>query len=890
MTGRKTPRAGARRGPASEAEAAAVGRSGLGHIALSDEQRGFVEFQEGCAVLHAPVGTGKTLALAERAAEAIRRGTEPSRILCLTFSNRAAEELRQRVAVHCGDRARRIVVRTFHGLCAWMLRLEAKRIGLPSDFAIFDDEDSMEILGSILRGAGDAARPYRRGFDRGGPRLTDLYDEIERAKSGAPRTELSMKTVSDKILTRLLPAYPGLAVAYQRELASNHALDFGDLIYFARAILALDPGIRGRWEERFSMVQVDEMQDTHLSEYEIVRALACRCGNLVLAGDFDQTIYEWRGSQPETVLKRFNTDFPGAREFSFTQNHRATRVLVRLAGYVAREYGRRTTVLRPGPAAEPGGPVVVHFAPDSEAEAHWIACRIRDLANGGADTGARPVPYGRIGVLTRTNARGASISRALDEQAIPHLTVETYEFFRRQEVKDAIAYMRFLCNPADGRSFRRILQRPPRNIGDRAISRVLAAGRLGLRLVDMVAPSTLVTADPFGRFLGALREGAITVFDTETTGLNPEGDEIVELAAVRLDRGKPVGRFHRYLRNTVSVGESERIHGLADSFLAARGEDPRRVLEDFGRFASGSLLAGHNVSFDIRMVAAYARRLGVRVDVLGGGHEYLDTLEVSRRFLDGDDFSLEALAQRLEVSSRPTHRAPDDVEVTCDLIASLAPIVSATAAERMRAVRDSAGAFVSLAEELAELRQDLGRLRPPELLDRVLARSGLRAYYSRDIQSARRLANLEELRRVFKDRDSAELDPMSCLESILGFVALARNVDRLDPDDERVRVLTVHQAKGLEFDIVFVAGLSEQEFPSYMAMRENKEAEERRVFYVAITRARNALYLTGHKADNGRARRPSRYFDCLASIADSWREEGSTDLSKWLRGLASQVR
>ncbi|MGE5592703.1 MAG: 3'-5' exonuclease [Betaproteobacteria bacterium] len=871
------------------AAAGVAGRNGPGGVELDEEQRAFVEFQEGCAVLHAPVGTGKTLALAERAAEAIRRGVEPSRILCLTFTNRAADELRQRVAVHCGDRAKRVVVRTFHGLCAWMLRLEAKRIGLPSDFTIFDDEDSAEILRSNLRRAGDGVSrggdpprvvfaPAHSRFDRE-PKASDIYEVIERAKSEAPHTALSVGAVADDVFQGLPPAYRELAVAYQRELASNHAFDFGDLVYFTRAMLALDSGVRGRWEARFSMVQVDEMQDTHFSEYEIVRALARRSRNLVLAGDFDQTIYEWRGSMPDKVLSSFRADFPGARDFSFTQNHRATRVLVDLAGCVAREYSART-VLRPGPSAEAGDPVIVHFGGDSEAEADWIARKIRTLA--GSEAGGGRVPYGRIGVLTRTNSRGTVISEAFQKRGIPHLTVETYEFFRRQEVKDAVAYLRFLCSPADGRSFRRILQRPPRNIGDRTISRVLDAEQAGLRLVDMVAQSTRATGDPFGMFLAALGEGVVTVFDTETTGLDPASDEIVELAAVRLEKGKPAGRFHRYLRNMVSVGESENVHGLSDSFLASNGEDPRRALEEFDRFASGSVLVGHNVGFDARMLAAYRRRLGLRTD---GRAEYIDTLEMARRFLDGDDFSLAALARRLNVAVLPTHRAVDDVEATCGVVDCLAPLVRATAPARIRAVRDVGAAFAPLAQEVARLRRELGRLRPHELLDRVLNESGLREYYKRDPESARRLANLEELLRIFKERDSADLDALSSVESILGFVALARNVDRLDPNDERVRVLTVHQAKGLEFDIVFVAGLSEYEFPSYLALRERKGEEERRVFYVAITRARKALFLTGHAANNGKPRGPSPYFAFLAWLGKAWHEEGSTGVTKWIRSL-----
>ncbi|MGE5574369.1 MAG: 3'-5' exonuclease [Bacteroidota bacterium] len=870
---------GALRGDVARNAAAAVaGRSAAGDIDLDDDQRKFVEFQQGCAVLHAPVGTGKTLALAERAAEAIRRGVEPSRILCLTFTNRASEELRQRIAVHCGDRARMVVVRTFHGLCAWMLRVEARQIGLPSDFVIFDDEDSAEILRSIQRHE-ETAAVGRRGataaaaVPRSQPnRETEIYSRIERAKSEAADAALSMTVVSDSVFEGLPLTSRGLAIAYQRELVSHHALDFGDLIYFTRAMLTLSLEIRRRWEERFSMIQVDEMQDTHLSEYKVLRALARRCANLVLAGDFDQTIYEWRGSAPTKVLGEFHADFPDAREFSLVENHRATRTLVDVAGCVAASYSKRTPP-RPAQAAEAGNPVTVHFARDSMAEARWIARKVRDLARSMVDEAGGRLRYGRIGVLVRPNHRGVTISDVFEEERIPHLTVETYEFFRRQEVKDAVAYLRFLCSPADGRSFRRILQRPARGIGDRTIARVLAAEALGLRLVDMVAPSTLGTGDPFGRLLQALERGAITVFDTETTGLDPGRDEIVELAAVRLERGRPVGSFHRYLRNTVSVGESERIHGLSDAFLAAKGEGPQGVLEEFARFASGGLLAGHNVSFDVRMTSAYGRRLGVEVAV----PECVDTLEIARRFLDGDDFSLEALSRRFNAPTQPTHRAMDDVNATCGLLSHLAPLVSAGAAERARVVRDTGGSFVPLAEELDMLRADLGRLRPPELLERVLERSGLRGYYSAE---SRRTENLEELLRVFKDRDDPELDALSSLESILGFVALARNVDRLDPDDERVRVLTIHQAKGLEFDVVFVAGLSENEFPGYHAISGGRETEERRVFYVAITRARRALFLTGHASHNGKSRSPSRYFKI---IGDSWREEGSTAITSWVR-------
>lgn len=841
---------------------------------LNDRQRDFIAYQEGCAVLHAPVGTGKTLALAERAAEAIRRGVHPSRILCLTFTNRAADELRQRIARHCGAKARPLVVRTFHGLCAWMIRIEAKHVGLPADFAIFDEEDSCEIIGEIMRET--ELDRNRRGepIDEG-----VLNSKIAQAKVDAPGQLLATGEVADEVFADFDPVERHIASLYQRRLAAHHALDFSDLIFYARAMLETVPDIRDRWEQRFSMVQVDEMQDTHLSEYQVLRALARRCRNLVLAGDFDQTIYEWRGSTPDEVLRHFHSDFPEAREFSFVENYRSTRTLIEVASCVASSYSAREKP-RPGPFAREGDPVVVHFAKDSEAEAEWIAAKVKSLVCSEARALDGPLRYGRIGVLVRPNHRGAAISEAFARHGIPHLTVEMFEFFRRQEVKDAVAYLRFLMNPADGRSFLRMLARPRRGIGERTIERVLAAEAEGLRLVDMVALSTLKTGDPFGGLLGEFSNGAITVFDTETTGLNPGRDEIIELAAVRLERGRPVGQFHRYLRNSIGVGDSELVHGISDAFLAENGQDPQKAILEFLAFASGSLLVGHNVSFDVRSLTAYARRLGAPVRI----RDYADTMEVARRFVDSDDFSLEALADRFDLPVRPSHRAMDDVKATCHLLAELVPLAARRALHRTSVVKENLAPFVRLAAELEFMRGELGKVRPPELLKLILDKSGLLDFYRNE---GRRIDNLAELLRVFEERDDLELDPLSSLEYILSFVSLAKNVDRLDPDDERVKVLTVHQSKGLEFDVVFVAGLSENEFPGWFAKRDNKLSEELRVFYVAVTRAKRRLILTGHGFHNGKWREPSRYF---GTIGDRWTEEGSSTITAWLRGVSRRVR
>jgi DNA helicase-2/ATP-dependent DNA helicase PcrA len=409
-------------------------------IILTQEQKEFVNFQSGCAILHAPVGSGKTQSIAERAAMAISRGVPPSEILCLTFTNRAAREMKDRILSHCGPGAQTVVVRTFHSLCAWMLRLEAKSLGMASDFSIFDDLDSMELLATLVR----EHDSFRNMFIDTGSK--ELYHLIEGAKAQAPPSSLRQDLSLEHVFQSLPSSRKELAQVYQAALATHHALDFGDLVLYCRAMLLHHPDIRQRWITRFRLIQVDEMQDTHPGEYEIISRLAAGYKNLVLAGDFDQTIYAWRGSDPDVILRRFRREFGNVRRFDLTYNHRATKRLLSLTNHVAMSFSSNPRP-RAAPDSAEGYPATVHFAHTSTKEADWIADQINDLRQQTARIYGEPLPYGRIGILVRSNRRGEAISRRLTKRNIPHLTVESFEFFRRQEVKDALAYLRFLLNP-----------------------------------------------------------------------------------------------------------------------------------------------------------------------------------------------------------------------------------------------------------------------------------------------------------------------------------------------------------------------------------------------------------------------------------------------------------
>ena len=355
--------------------------------ALSPEQRLIVERLHGAVLALAPAGTGKTTVLTERVARALDAGIPPERILCVTFTNRAARELRARIVSRFPGVASKLAPRTFHQLCADIVRREAKRVGLMVDFAVCDEHESVALLKRILRSPD--------GDDRD---ATKVYQRLQDTKVRWPTSELIWPLGSTWSRAgfderRLRDA----AQRYERGLSQWQLLDFADLVLYVRAIFAARPDLREHWTGRYDLVQVDEIQDTHLSEYEVVATLAGTSGNLALFGDLDQTIYEWRGATPDRVMSRFRRDFGDVLEVSLTDNHRATRALIHAADTFANTLRQRVTRLTAAPACPAGEPVQVHVAQTVSAEAEWIAERVATLSERDG------VPLPSIGILAPAN-------------------------------------------------------------------------------------------------------------------------------------------------------------------------------------------------------------------------------------------------------------------------------------------------------------------------------------------------------------------------------------------------------------------------------------------------------------------------------------------------------
>lgn len=801
------------------------------------EQRRVIERTTGAHLVLAPAGSGKTAVMTARLRLAIERGVDPSRSLCVTFTNRAAEEMRSRVTADLGAHAPRVPIRTFHGLCAMVLRSVADRIGLPREFCVYDDQDCIELLEVILK---RATGPVRSLTAR------EFFFELAARKSGALPPELSCDRIPPLFQGPTEQSKREVTALYHRILAERGALDFADLVYRVRSMFETEPDLRTEFEQRYDWIQVDEVQDTHFSEYDVLRTLARRSRNVALFGDLDQTIYEWRGSDPESILGRFRREFHPVEEHRLERNFRATRALLEYAETFAHSFERRRTTLVPDESLPVGEKPIISIQRTAAEEATWVGREIARLR--------AAAPTTRIGVLARTHARLLEIGRALAEQEIPHVTIEEFEYFRRQEIKDVMARLRLVLQPDDSGALRRLLIRPPTGIGNETLRKLEASGpACGLRLSDLGRTRTHDDGEPFDRLLRSYDHGTIVLLDVETTGLDTGSDEVIEIAALRYEGGQEVARLRRLLRPTRPVGASRAIHGYTDEDLEREGIEQKAAFLELVDFLGSAHVVGHNVRFDLSILRSHADRIGVPWPIL----DFDDTLDLARRFVEAKRHDLASLAEFLNLDSRPSHHAADDVATTASLLAALLPRVRERATERRALVRGPGASFASLAMMLARFRDAARQLRPPEVAELVIRESGLAQFYRAD---KKRSANLMELVAFCARFDEPGNSPMAALAEIVRHASLAKNVDHLRADDSRIPVVTVHQAKGLEFDVVFVAGLSDGEFPSFQADRDGRLEEERRLFYVAITRARRALFLSGHELNSrGMLVGPSRF-------------------------------
>ena len=648
---------------------------------LNPEQREAATHFEGPLLVLAGAGSGKTRVLTHRIAWLVdEMGVDPASILALTFTNKAAGEMRERIRTLLGREPAGMWMGTFHAIGGRILRRNATRLGWTPSFMVYDAGDAEGLVKRILK---DQLRLDPKRWP-----ARAVHSAISAAKNELTTPEDYARTASDVFENVVADTWP----LYQKALRDANAFDFDDLLVKPVELFRMNERVLEHYRERFPFILVDEYQDTNRAQYVFLRLLAEKHQNLFVVGDDDQSIYGWRGADIRNILD-FEKDFPGARTVRLEQNYRSTQTILDAANRViAENKGRKGKTLRTDNAV--GERLTLVECADESDEAAWVATEINARM---ADDGA--LKLRDFVLLYRTNAQSRALEEALRREGMPYRVIGGTRFYERREIKDALAYLRLVANPAADEAFLRIVNVPKRGIGDASLA------RLGEYAAEKNIP--LLLAAERVADIGEIRGPAARAL--------PELASLVRKHAAVVER-LPLDETLRALVTDTGLIESLKQEGI-------EGEDRIRNVEE--------LIAG-------------------AADLEASLHE-------------GD----------------------------------------------------------------------------PEL--------------EREMEEA------------------GEAGPRT-IDLFLAHVALVADIDQHDPKADAVSLMTLHNAKGLEFPVVFITGLEDGLFPLVRAMDEPAQLEEeRRLFYVGITRAERKLYLAY-------ALRRRRGRDWMDTIPSSFLESVPKDL------------
>ena len=455
---------------------------------LNKEQQQAVQHTEGPLLILAGAGSGKTKVLTVRIAHLLAQGVNPYEILAITFTNKAAKEMKSRVEGLVGDVANRIWLSTFHSFCAKFLRFELDNfLGYNSNFTIYDTSDSQAVIKAALKALNLDDKYYPVGA---------MIAAISDAKNKLLFASDFRKQARDFYQQKVADVYE----YYERELRKNNALDFDDLLLVAVKLLQSNEAVLDKYSKRFRYVMIDEYQDTNHAQYLLAKLLASHWKNIAVVGDADQSIYAWRGADIQNILD-FEKDYPNCTSIKLEQNYRSTKIILDAANAVIENNEGRPKKNLWTDKTE--GDKIQHFTAQSE---HEEAAFIGDTIAKKHDI--HGVPYGDMAILYRTNAQSRVLEEALIKRALPYTMVGGTKFYDRKEIKDVLAYLRVLYNPFDDLSLLRIINVPKRSIGATTVAKLQDYARANgtslfmtltqLHLVDTIKGKTKEKLEEFG--------------------------------------------------------------------------------------------------------------------------------------------------------------------------------------------------------------------------------------------------------------------------------------------------------------------------------------------------------------------------------------------------------
>lgn len=524
---------------------------------LNKEQQQAVQHTEGPLLILAGAGSGKTKVLTVRIAHLLAQGVNPYEILAITFTNKAAKEMKSRVEGLVGDVANRIWLSTFHSFCAKFLRFELDNfLGYNSNFTIYDTSDSQAVIKAALKALNLDDKYYPVG---------SMIGAISDAKNKLLFASDFRKQARDFYQQKVADVYE----YYERELRKNNALDFDDLLLVAVKLLQSNEAVLDKYSKRFRYVMIDEYQDTNHAQYLLAKLLASHWKNIAVVGDADQSIYAWRGADIQNILD-FEKDYPNCTSIKLEQNYRSTKIILDAANAVIENNEGRPKKNLWTDKTE--GAKIQHFTAQSE---HEEAAFIGDTIAKKHDI--HGVPYGDMAILYRTNAQSRVLEEALIKRALPYTMVGGTKFYDRKEIKDVLAYLRVLYNPFDDLSLLRIINVPKRSIGATTVAKLQDYARANGTSLFMTLTQLYLVDTIKGKTKEKLEEFGILIF---TLVAEMEDKTVLDILESILDRTGYLAQ----LEESTDPQDQARAENIGELLSVAKDfqdTNPNGTVEDF---------------------------------------------------------------------------------------------------------------------------------------------------------------------------------------------------------------------------------------------------------------------------------------------------------------------
>ena len=827
---------------------------------LTDEQKKAAYNFTDNILLLARAGSGKTFTVAQKISEALKRGYSPESILCVTFTVKAAEEIKNAVEKYSGGVS--VDVFTIHGFCYRIIKEFARQTKSIKEPTIADEIDAGEMFYSLLveakeRGDYDfdeeepllSERAYskilsavkherdRLGYDfftSGG--YQEAIDELmgkEEFKELFSAKKHGVKLTDYKLIDLFKRKGGRYLEEYDRTLRFSDLMDFDDLIFCGKAILDRTD----IFADRYKLIIVDEMQDTSLNEYSVMRRLF-KNALVMLCGDEYQTIYGWRGSSPKEITQDFIENF-SATTVTLNSNRRSAPYLAYCGEYYLKKAFSYDFPIEKAVNSS-GEKIEIYSCDGYNQEAEKVYSLLREFKGEKSD----------ICVMARSNRYIADIYKKLEninlrfkkEERLKFFTAQgDYQFYKKPIIKDFLAFFRLLSGPDDLPSFERVAVGYG-HVKRSFITSVKNMSVAGVSEGSFLSDDTHKFGDNYHSLIKAYKENKIVVYDLETTGLDVEKDDFIQISAVKFGEGGKSGEMNLFVLPRAKMSEeAEKVHGYGIEELKSFGAvSALSALEKFKEFSCGCVLVGHNSSsFDDLILKRSAEEFSVRLDVSG----YYDTLVIAKLFKGNlKDYKLSTLCEEFSIVNERAHDAFSDVNATVGVLAAFMEkyILPQTAARRSF-IADNVSSFSKLYADY----KHIGELLDKNDLFGAIRYVGVEMGVLQKYKKEEHRADANEFYLAVKEMAAGKKTGRELMREFVSAAALSGSrLDAMIKKFDKIPIITVHQSKGAEFSEVILVGADENEMPSYAVRRSGNDEEERRVFYVALSRAKEKLIVT----------------------------------------------